>query len=132
MKTTLSALIIGILAFTLTGSGYGQCFKDLPMEEVSESEISSLQWMREEEMLAHDVYDALAGEVDNQDIKFVYNNLLKGSKHHLKAFWFHASSNSITYEPEHISQEQFDGIVGTEKPSSDKTGRPCAVSTEKP
>lgn len=46
----------------------------------------------------------LAGEVDKQDIKFAYNNLLKWSKHHLKAFWFHASSNSIAYEPGQICE----------------------------
>ena len=170
------------------------------MEDLSEKEKKSLQWMREEEMLAHDVYafladqyeipvfrnisksemrhttalaellnrygledpamdhepgifsepelqllydqlviqgessyeeaikvglkiedldiadleKALAEEVDNQDILFVYNNLLRGSINHLNAFWFHASRNSIPYDPQHISNDKFNELVRSE------------------
>ncbi len=202
MKTKKIVLIAGFASLAFAGSLAGQCYKDLPKEELSPSEISSLQWMRQEEMLAHDVYaslatqydmpvfrnieksemrhteavgglleryeledpaadhrsgvfqsqeiqslydklvkqgsqsyeeavrvglqieeldiadleKALAEEVDNEDITMVYNNLLRGSKHHLNAFWSHASRNSIQYEPEHIPMDEFMEILGTDQP----------------
>jgi hypothetical protein len=200
MKRIASLFMSGILTFTLAWKMKGQCYKDLPLEELSQAEISSLQWMREEEMLAHDVYarlaeeytvpvfqniaksemqhttsiagllerygvedpaadhvpgkfsspeiqslydqlvkqgtssweeavkvglqiedmdiadldKAIAEQVDNQDILMVYNNLLRGSANHMNAFWRHASRNAIDWEPEHISREKLDGILGYE------------------
>jgi hypothetical protein len=64
-----------------------------------------------------DIYDlemALKNEVDNEDIVEVYNFLLMGSKNHMKAFYFHAKSNSIAYIPQYINQEQFLEIVEVE------------------
>ncbi|MCK4751433.1 MAG: DUF2202 domain-containing protein [Bacteroidales bacterium] len=198
MKRIFAGMII--LAGLSGGYGKSQCYSDLPMEDLSEKEKKSLQWMREEEMLAHDVYafladqyeipvfrnisksemrhttalaellnrygledpamdhepgifsepelqllydqlviqgessyeeaikvglkiedldiadleKALAEEVDNQDILFVYNNLLRGSINHLNAFWFHASRNSIPYDPQHISNDKFNELVRSE------------------
>ena len=197
---TRTILMTGILSFALASCTHGQCYQDLPPEELSQSEISSLQWMRKEEMLAHDVYaflaeeytipvfkniaksetqhttqiagllerygiedpaeshvngkfsqpriqalydqligqgagsyeeaikvglqiedldiadleKAMAEEVDNQDIMLVYGNLLRGSINHMNAFWRHASRNSIAWEPEHISVEKLDEILGSE------------------
>ena len=199
---TGTILMAGIFSFALAGCTHGQCYQDLPMEELSQSEISSLQWMREEEMLAHDVYAFLAGEytipvfrniaksetqhttaiagllerygiedpaeahvpgkfsrpelqtvydrlirqgsisyeeaikvglqiedmdiadlekamaedVDNQDILLVYSNLFRGSTNHMNAFWRHADRNSIAWEPEHISMEKLNEILGSEHP----------------
>jgi hypothetical protein len=206
MKTTFiirrvfSVSMLAIFTFPFLLGSDGVCIRNLPAGEIDESEISSLQWMREEEMLAHDVYEYLAGlysvpvfrnisksemrhttaiaellnkyniedpaaehvsgsftdpslqelydrlvnlgqqsykdalrvglmiedldiadlehaiqaEVDNEDIEFVYGNLLNGSRRHLKAFWFHASKNSVDYSPEHISLEDFEEIVSGE------------------
>jgi len=59
-----------------------------------------------------DIQTELDQSVDNQDIKFVYSNLLRGSKNHLKAFtkWIH--SYDITYEPVLLTPAQVDDIVG--------------------
>jgi hypothetical protein len=186
MKRITSLFMSGILTLTLAWKINGQCYKELPLEELSQAEISSLQWMREEEMLAHDVYarlaeeytvpvfqniaksemqhtesiaglierygieeiqslydqlvkqgatsweeavkvglqiedmdiadldKAIAEQVDNQDILMVYNNLLRGSANHMNAFWRHASRNAINWEPEHISREKLEGILGYE------------------
>jgi hypothetical protein len=202
MKTRTYFLIMGLWIFVSSGCSEGQNADGLPIEEVSESEILSLKWMREEEMLAHDVYltlseqysipvfanitrsemrhttavagllekygiedpaadhktgvftypemqtlydelilqglssyeeailvglqiedldiadleKALADAVDKEDIILVYSNLLRGSKNHMNAFWFHASRNSIPWEPVHISQEKFEEITGSGNP----------------
>ena len=197
---TFTAMIL-LFAFMLSGS-YAQCYMDLPKEDLSDKEIRSLKKMREEEMLAHDVYiafselystpvfgnisksetqhttvigellekydledpaakhitgkftdahfqvlyaelvekgkasfqeavrvglfiedmdiadleQALEKEVDNEDIKTVYGNLLRASKNHMKAFHFHASRAGLNYTPAYISESQYLEITGSEKP----------------
>ena len=49
--------------------------------------------------------------VDNDDIVLVYDNLLMGSRNHLRAFDKQITNNGWTYEPEFITQEQYDEIV---------------------
>jgi hypothetical protein len=197
---SLRVIIAATALVTVAAGGTeGQCYQNSPLEEISSSEMKSLQWMREEEMLAHDVYSVLAqqyeipvfrniaksemrhttavagllerygiedpaaehtpgtfrnpelqslyneltrqgsssfGEaikvglqiedmdiadleraleeaVDNEDIVLVYSNLLRGSKNHMKAFWFHAARNSIDWAPVHIPREAFDEITGS-------------------
>jgi hypothetical protein len=198
MKTIHFSIPAVILFLITTGCSEAQFHETLPDEELSQSEASSLKWIREEEMLAHDVYaylaelydvpvfknitrsemqhtEAVAGllakygiedpasdhetgkfshpqiqslydkliaqgkssykdailvglqiedldiadlekaieqEVDNEDIIFVYSNLLRGSGNHLKAFWFHAENSDIDWSPEHISMEKFSEIIG--------------------
>ncbi len=50
-------------------------------------------------------------ETDNWDIQRVYNNLLEGSKNHLRAFVSALAEQGITYEPQYLSQEEFDEII---------------------
>ena len=52
--------------------------------------------------------------VDNDDIVLVYDNLLMGSRNHLRAFDRQITNNGWTYTPEHISQEAYDEIVSSE------------------
>lgn len=51
------------------------------------------------------------GQTDKFDIKRVYNNLLEGSKNHLRAFVKELKKQGITYEPFYLSQEEFDDII---------------------
>jgi len=56
----------------------------------------------------------ISHEVDgNDDIVMVYEELLKGSRNHLRAFWDVFTSKGLTYEPQFISQEAFDEIVNS-------------------
>jgi hypothetical protein len=50
-------------------------------------------------------------ETDQWDIQRVYNNLLEGSKNHLRAFVSALAEQGITYEPQYLSQEEFDEII---------------------
>ncbi|MEA1989655.1 MAG: DUF2202 domain-containing protein [Pseudomonadota bacterium] len=56
----------------------------------------------------------MAYEVEgNDDILSTYEELLKGSRNHLRAFWDVFSSKGLTYEPQFISQEEFDAIINS-------------------
>jgi hypothetical protein len=51
--------------------------------------------------------------VDNQDITAVFENLLMGSRNHLRAFFRRLDDMNIVYTPVYISQQQYDEIVNT-------------------
>lgn len=53
-------------------------------------------------------------QTDQLDIKRVYNNLLEGSKNHLRAFVKELEMNGVTYNPFYLSQEEFDDIIDGE------------------
>lgn len=64
-----------------------------------------------------DIYDIARLQeqlVDNDDIDMVYDNLLKGSRNHLRSFYKQIQSENADYEPIYISQEDFDAIVNSE------------------
>ncbi|WP_106381672.1 DUF2202 domain-containing protein [Thiomicrorhabdus sp. Kp2] len=52
--------------------------------------------------------------IKKQDIINVYNNLLKGSRNHLRSFYSLVINGGFEYTPTHISQEEFDAIVNSE------------------
>jgi hypothetical protein len=61
-----------------------------------------------------DIFDIarLRGElVDNADIDLVYDNLMKGSRNHLRSFYRQIQNQNADYEPIYITQEAFDAIV---------------------
>lgn len=64
-----------------------------------------------------DIYDLekLILKVDNQDIAFVYNNLLKASRNHMRAFYSQIVNNGGTYRAKYISQQQLEDIVNSPK-----------------
>ncbi len=48
---------------------------------------------------------------DNEDIRLVYENLLNGSKNHLRAFDMQLQTAGITYYPEHLSAAEYEDII---------------------
>jgi hypothetical protein len=66
-----------------------------------------------EETDIQDLKDRLV-ETDNEDIKMVYESLLRGSRNHLRAFANNLERRGIGYTPTILSQEEFDQIVGTQ------------------
>jgi hypothetical protein len=65
-----------------------------------------------EETDIQDLKDRLA-ETDNEDIKMVYESLMRGSRNHLRAFANNLERRGTDYTPTVLSQEEFDQIVGT-------------------
>ncbi|MBN2736691.1 MAG: DUF2202 domain-containing protein [Spirochaetales bacterium] len=53
----------------------------------------------------------LAGATDNQDVAAVYENLIRGSENHLRAFVKQLSRYGQSYAPAYISQDDYDSII---------------------
>lgn len=64
-----------------------------------------------EEVDIKDLKIQLAEKVDNQDIIYVYENLMKGSRNHLRAFVKNLRVRGVTYVPEVLSQSDYDVII---------------------
>ena len=62
-----------------------------------------------------DIYDLieLSGEIDNQDILAVFNDLTKGSRNHMRSFYRQLENLGGSYTPQFISQELFDSIINS-------------------
>lgn len=54
-------------------------------------------------------------KVDNQDIKFVYQNLTKGSRNHMRSFYGQVISSGGTYTAQFISQAELEAIINSPK-----------------
>lgn len=80
--------------------------------EVQNSEISALYvGTAIEEIDMIDILDAIE-RTDNRDIKTVYENLLDGSKSHLRAFVKVLETRGIVYEPRFIDEDFYNEIIG--------------------
>ncbi|MCA9304435.1 MAG: DUF2202 domain-containing protein [Phycisphaerales bacterium] len=66
-----------------------------------------------EELDIVDLREAIVGAQDPVLIS-VYENLLRGSRNHLRAFARQIYNNGGTYEAEHLTQEEFDEIANSD------------------
>jgi hypothetical protein len=66
-----------------------------------------------EELDIKDIAEAAAQVEGNDDIVMVYDELMKGSRNHLRSFWDVLTQNGFTYEPQYITQEEFDAIINS-------------------
>lgn len=56
---------------------------------------------------------AQQADIDNADILMVYDNLLRGSRNHLRAYMKVLTQQGGSYVPKYISQSEFDAIVNS-------------------
>lgn len=63
-----------------------------------------------------DIYDlqVLIGETDNEDIILVYENLMRGSRNHLRSFVKNINNAGGEYSPQYISQQEYSDIVASD------------------
>lgn len=66
-----------------------------------------------EEVDIADLMNHLTNDLDNQDAIFVFSQLNKGSRNHLRAFAAQMRFRNISYSPQHISQELYDQIINS-------------------
>jgi len=64
-----------------------------------------------EEIDILDLRHQLDEVVDNEDIIFVYENLLKGSENHLRAFVRNLERQGVDYQPQHLSKTDYQAII---------------------
>ena len=67
-----------------------------------------------EEIDILDLIGQLDNVVDNEDIIFVYNNLLTGSRNHLRAFVKNMKNQGIDYEPQYLDEDLYQSIIDGE------------------
>ena len=65
-----------------------------------------------EEIDMVDINKALLG-IDNQDIVLVYQNLLKGSRNHLRSFVANLLNQGVTYVPQYMGVVDYSAIIAT-------------------
>ncbi len=65
-----------------------------------------------EEIDMIDINKALLG-IDNQDIVLVYQNLLKGSRNHLRSFVSNLALQGVTYVPQYMTVADYQLIITT-------------------
>ncbi|SDM34029.1 hypothetical protein SAMN05421813_11027 [Daejeonella rubra] len=66
-----------------------------------------------EDLDLYDINKALV-YIDNQDIRYVYEMLAKGSRNHLRSFYKNIINAGGTYTPQYISNEEFKTIINSE------------------
>ena len=69
-----------------------------------------------EDLDIRDIENYIA-QSDNQDIKTIFESLVKGSEHHMKSFYNQYNGN--TYIPKYISQARFDKIISSSHQGND-------------
>jgi hypothetical protein len=52
-------------------------------------------------------------QTDKSDIILVYDNLMRGSRNHLRAFERNLSRQGVVYEPVYLSKEEYDSIMNS-------------------
>ena len=52
-------------------------------------------------------------ENDNEDIALVYDNLMRGSRNHLRAFVINLKARGITYSPQYLTQTEYNTIIAS-------------------
>ncbi|NPA38235.1 MAG: DUF2202 domain-containing protein [Candidatus Nanohaloarchaeota archaeon] len=83
------------------------------IEQGSQSVIDALKvGATVEDVDIKDLEDALE-YVDNEDIRQVYDNLMRGSRNHLRAFVGMLVAEGGEYEPQFISMEEYESIIST-------------------
>ncbi|HMS26251.1 MAG TPA: DUF2202 domain-containing protein [Burkholderiaceae bacterium] len=62
-----------------------------------------------------DIIDIQAdmAKVDNQDIRLVYGNLMKGSRNHLRAFVKNLANQGVTYVPQYMNPSDYQAIINS-------------------
>jgi hypothetical protein len=77
-----------------------------------------------EDLDIHDLVKNLKN-TEKTDLRAVYQNLMKGSRNHMRAFSSQLTSREVTYEPTHISKEDYEAIVNSpwERGPVDSEGR---------
>ncbi len=91
-----------------------QALFDTLVVQGSDSLISALKvGALIEEVDIRDIQKELDEHVDNQDIQYVYENLMRGSRNHLRAFVGNLATLGVTYTPQILSQADYDAIINS-------------------
>lgn len=90
-----------------------QALYDTFVSEGTVSEVAALRAGAQiEETDLADLQEA-RDRTDNQDVQLVYDNLMRGSRNHLRAYVTTLEQRGESYTPTELDPEAFDGIVSS-------------------
>jgi hypothetical protein len=94
-----------------------ETLQDLYNALIDQGSISQIEALKVgaliEEIDILDIQHELDEHVDSQDVAFVYSNLIKGSRNHLRAFVRNLSRQGVDYTPQKLSEEQYLAIINS-------------------
>ena len=67
-----------------------------------------------EEIDIIDLENQMNNIADNEDINWVYDNLMRGSRNHLRAFVRNIKAHGEEYLPQYLDQEKFEEIINSD------------------
>ncbi len=67
-----------------------------------------------EETDIQDIQDQIDQYVDNQDIELIYENLMRGSRNHLRAFVSQLENRGVTYQPQILEMTRYLEIINSD------------------
>lgn len=98
-----------------TNPDFAKLYKDLVAQGKQSEEEALKVGALIEDLDIKDLNDRIT-QTDNADIKAVYENLLRGSRNHLRAFTKQLNNSGVDYESKYISTEELDTITsGTQE-----------------
>lgn len=104
------------LAGLVTPAFKTPAFQTLYTSLVAASNVSLIEALKVgvqiEELDIHDI-GAQKAAIDNADILTVYDNLMQGSRNHLRSYMKTLTQQGGRYTPVYISQAEFDAIVNS-------------------
>jgi len=50
---------------------------------------------------------------DNTDVRIVYQNLMKGSRNHLRSFYRQLDRSGVDYEPTYLPPDEYSRIINS-------------------
>ncbi len=65
-----------------------------------------------EDLDIYDLKNALS-RTNNQDVKYIYQNIQRGSRNHMRSFNINLQRYGATYTPKYISQSEYSSIVNS-------------------
>ncbi|MBM3271780.1 DUF2202 domain-containing protein [Candidatus Kaiserbacteria bacterium] len=102
--------IVGEFADTELAALYAQLIAQGGESEVAALKVGALV----EEFDIADLTARIA-QTDNEDIRFVYENLLRGSRNHLRLFAAQLTARGQTYAPQYISTAEYGAIISSQR-----------------
>lgn len=122
-QSHMDALLVLIDRYELTDPVLGGqgTFNDPDLQELYDvllaaGEPSSLEALKVGALVEEtDIVDlqVAVDRTDNDDITLVYENLMKGSRNHLRSYYDQLLNKGFTYVPTVLSQDEFDAIVNS-------------------
>jgi hypothetical protein len=125
-QTHMDAVLLLINKYSLTdpvGSNATGVFNNSELQTLyntltAQGNISFIEALKAgvaiEEIDIMDLNSLLAdSDINNQDIRLVYSNLLKGSRNHLRSFVKVLQRQGVTYVPQYLAQAEYNSIINS-------------------